>query len=51
MKLKNKYIALAAVGVVALTSCSDTLNVEAPSQNDASMVYMYCSVKTRTPLV
>lgn len=39
MKLKNKYIALAAVGVVALTSCSDTLNVEAPSQNDASMVY------------
>ena len=40
MTLKNKYIALAAVGaVMGLASCSDTLNVEAPSQMDQNMVY------------
>lgn len=39
MKLKNKYIAIAALGVMGLTSCSDTLNVESPSQMDANMVY------------
>ena len=39
MKLKNKYIA--AVGALALTisSCSDTLNVESPSQMDQTMVF------------
>lgn len=39
MKTKNKYIAIAALGVLGLSSCSDTLNVEAPSQMDQSMVY------------
>jgi len=39
MKLKNKYIAIAALGVMGLTSCSDTLNVEAPSLMDQTMVY------------
>lgn len=39
MKLKNKYIAIAVLGVMGLTSCSDTLNVESPSQMDANMVY------------
>ena len=39
MKLKKKYIALATVGIAALTSCNDFLDVEAPSQNDQSMVY------------
>lgn len=34
MKLKNKYIAIAAFGALALTSCSDTLDVESPSQLD-----------------
>lgn len=39
MKLKNKYIVLAMLGMATLTSCDDFLNVEAPSQNDPSMVY------------
>ncbi len=39
MKLTNKYFALAAVGALGLTSCSDTLNVDAPSQMDQNMVY------------
>lgn len=39
MKLKNKYIALATMGVAALSSCNDFLDVEAPSQNDQAMVY------------
>lgn len=39
MKIKNIYIALATVGATALTSCDDFLNVDAPSQNDQSMVY------------
>ena len=39
MKLNNKYIALAAAGMLGLSSCSDTLNVESPSQMDANMIY------------
>lgn len=39
MKLKNKYIAAATLGMLGLTSCSDTLNVEAPSQMDQTTVY------------
>ena len=39
MKLKKKYIALATIGVAALSSCNDFLDVEAPSQNDQAMVY------------
>ena len=39
MKLKNKYLAIAALGAVGLTSCSDTLNVDSPSQMDQTMVY------------
>lgn len=39
MKLNNKYIAFAAAGLLGLTSCSDTLNVESPSQMDANMIY------------
>ena len=39
MKLRNKYIAIAAVGALTLTSCSDTLNVDSPSQMDQTMVY------------
>ena len=39
MKFKNKYIAIAALGVIGLTSCNDTLNVESPSQMDQTMVY------------
>ena len=40
MKLKNKIIAIAAVGALALTtSCSDTLDVSSPSQMDQTMVF------------
>ena len=39
MKLKNKYIALAAVGALTLASCNDTLDVSSPSQMDQSMAY------------
>ena len=39
MKLKNKYIAIAALGAMGLTSCSDTLNVDSPSQMDQTLVY------------
>ncbi|MCR4853838.1 MAG: RagB/SusD family nutrient uptake outer membrane protein [Prevotella sp.] len=39
MKLKIKYIAIAAVGALTMTSCSDTLNVDSPSQMDQTMVY------------
>ena len=39
MKVINKYIAIAAVGGLTMTSCSDTLNVESPSQMDQAMVY------------
>lgn len=39
MKLKNKYIAIAAFGVLGFTSCNDTLEVDAPSQMDQTMVY------------
>ena len=40
MKLKNKIIAIAAVGAMALTtSCSDTLDVSSPSQMDQTMVF------------
>ena len=39
MKLKSKYIAIAAFGVLGFTSCNDTLDVEAPSQMDQTMVY------------
>ncbi len=39
MKLKNIYIAITAVGAFALTSCSDILDVESPSQQDATSVY------------
>ena len=39
MKLKNKYIAIAALGMMGLTSCNDTLNVESPSQMDQTLVY------------
>lgn len=39
MKLKNKYIAIAALGTLGLSSCSDTLNVESPSQMDQTLVY------------
>lgn len=39
MKFKNKYIAIAALGVIGLTSCNDTLEVESPSQMDQTMVY------------
>lgn len=39
MKLKNKYIAIAALGAMGLSSCSDTLNVDSPSQMDQTMVY------------
>ena len=39
MKLKNKYIAIATLGMLGLTSCSDTLNVDAPSQMDQNMIY------------
>jgi len=39
MKFKNKYIAIAALGVIGLTSCNDTLDVESPSQMDQTMVY------------
>ncbi len=38
MKL-NKHIAFAALGGVMLTSCSDALDVESPSQLDATAVY------------
>ena len=37
--MKLKYFALAAVGAIGMTSCSDTLNVESPSQMDIDMVY------------
>ena len=39
MKFKNKYIAIAALGVIGLTSCNDILDVESPSQMDQTMVY------------
>ena len=39
MKLSNKYIAIAAVGTLALTSCSDTLDVSSPSQLDSKVVF------------
>ena len=39
MKLKNKYLAIAALGVTGLTACNDTLDVESPSQMDQTMVY------------
>ena len=37
--MKLKYLAIAAVGAMGLTSCSDTLNVESPSQMDLDLVY------------
>ena len=39
MKPYSKYLAIAAVGAFALTSCNDTLNVDSPSQMDQTMVY------------
>ena len=39
MKSYNKYLAIAALGALTLTSCDDTLNVDAPSQMDLSSVY------------
>ena len=39
MKLRNQYIAIAAIGMMGLTSCSDTLNVDAPSQSDMTQIY------------
>ena len=39
MKLKNKYIAIAVLGLMGLTSCNDTLDVDSPSQMDQTMVY------------
>lgn len=39
MKLKNQYIAIAVLGMMGLTSCSDTLNVDAPSQSDMTQIY------------
>lgn len=37
--MKLKYLTIAALGVAALSSCSDTLNVDSPSQMDQTMVY------------
>ncbi len=37
--MKSKYLAITALGVAALSSCSDTLNVDSPSQMDQTMVY------------
>lgn len=39
MKLKNKYIALATVGIMVLTACSDKLEVTSQSQMDQEMVF------------
>ena len=39
MKFKNKYIAIAALGLMGLTACNDSLDVESPSQMDQTMVY------------
>ena len=39
MKPYSKLLAIAAVGVFALTSCDDTMNDEAPSQLDQTMVF------------
>ena len=39
MKLNSKYLAIAALGTLGLSSCSDTLNVDAPSQMDPALVY------------
>ena len=39
MKLKNQYIAIAALGAMSLTACNDMLDVESPSQMDQTMVY------------
>ncbi len=39
MKSYNKYLAIAALGALTLTSCDDTLNVDAPSQMDLKSVY------------
>lgn len=37
--MKLKYIAIAAFGVAALSSCKDVLDVESPSQMDATTVF------------
>lgn len=39
MKLRNIYIALATVGALTLSSCSDTLDVSSPSQMDQTMAF------------
>ena len=39
MKLKNIYLAITAFGALALSSCSDVLDVDSPSQKDATSVY------------
>lgn len=39
MKLYNKYIAIAAIGAMSLSSCSDVLDVESPSQIDDVTVF------------
>ena len=39
MKLNIKYIAITAMGTLALTSCSDMLDVSSPSQTDDATVY------------
>ena len=39
MKLKNIYIAITAMGAITLTSCSDILDVDSPSQKDAATVF------------
>jgi|GEM_PF-77804 hypothetical protein len=39
MKLNIKYIAITAMGTLALTSCSDMLDVSSPSQTDDAAVY------------
>ena len=38
MKLSNKYIATIAIGALALTSCSDMLDVTSPSKKDDATV-------------
>ncbi len=39
MKLSNKYIATIAIGALALTSCSDMLDVTSPSKKDDATVF------------
>lgn len=39
MKLNKKYIFAAALAGGALTSCSDLLDVDHPSQDDSSFVF------------